>query len=151
MPFTSRSILAVAAALTAVSVVPLTAEAQIEPLVLAKEDAREVAPGSSFQLALGSTVRIRGTDLHVTFQRVVEDSRCPVNVQCVWAGEVTLELGFRTGDGPERTHTLVLPGGGGAPLNVGPLGIREAWVTPARDPARPLQPYVLRLRLDLTE
>jgi hypothetical protein len=151
MPSTSRSILAAAAALTALLAVPLTAAAQTDPVVVAQADAREVAPGSSFRLALGSTVRIRGTDLHVTFDRVVEDSRCPVNVLCVWAGEVTLELGIRTGDGPEQTHTLVLPGGGGAPQNVGPLGIREAWVTPPRDPAQPLQPYVLRLRLDLTE
>jgi hypothetical protein len=151
MPSTSRPLLVVAAALTALWVIPLAAAAQTEPVVVAQADAREVAPGSSFQLALGSTVRIRGTDLHVTFERVVEDSRCPVNVVCVWAGEVTLVLGIRTGDGPARTHTLVLPGGGGAPLNAGPLGIREAWVTPPRDASRPLQPYVLRLRLDVAE
>jgi hypothetical protein len=151
MPSAVFPVVVAVTALAAISLLPHAAGAQIEPLVVAQADVREVAPGSGFRLALGSTARIRGTDLYITFERVVEDSRCPVKVQCVWAGEVTLELRIRSGDAAEQTHTIVLPGGGGAPLNVGPLGIREAWVTPPRDPARPLQPYVLRLRLDLAE
>lgn len=47
----------------------------------------------SLTLAPGQSVTLGEVDpLRVTFQRVVGDSRCPVGVQCVWAGEAEVEL-----------------------------------------------------------
>ena len=41
----------------------------------------------------------RGT---VSFIRVVEDSRCPTGVNCVWEGDATVEVGVQTVGLPER-------------------------------------------------
>ena len=44
-------------------------------------------------LRVGDAVRVGGRDpLTVTFRRVAEDSRCAVDVQCVWAGDAEVEL-----------------------------------------------------------
>jgi len=42
-----------------------------------------------FSLSLGQKVFISGENLEITFREVVEDSRCPRGVTCVWAGRVT--------------------------------------------------------------
>jgi hypothetical protein len=54
----------------------------------------DVPLGSTFQLSIGQTARLKSEDLAITFRDVLEDSRCPVDVQCVWAGhaKVALEL-----------------------------------------------------------
>jgi len=49
-------------------------------------------PGSEFALALGKTATITGTAARMTFRQVSDDSRCPVDVQCVWAGDAKIEL-----------------------------------------------------------
>jgi hypothetical protein len=41
-------------------------------------------------IAVGSTARASGAV--VTFQRVVSDSRCPLNAACVWAGDAVAEF-----------------------------------------------------------
>lgn len=151
MPATARAVHAAAAALLALAALPRGAQAQIEPPVIAHAELWEVASGSVVNLRLGSTVRIRGTDLHVTFEQVTEDSRCPVNVTCVWAGQAAVELRIRLGDGAELSQTLVLPAGTATVLEAGPLLVRDASLGPPRDPTRPLQPYVLRLRLAVEE
>ena len=51
--------------------------------------------GREFTLRPGESVTIQSTDLRVSFQGVVEDSRCPADATCVWAGDavVALEVG----------------------------------------------------------
>jgi hypothetical protein len=44
------------------------------------------------KLAVGQTAVIAGEPLTVRFDRVVEDSRCPTNVQCVRAGEAKVAI-----------------------------------------------------------
>lgn len=46
--------------------------------------------GEPFTLGIGQTAEVEG--LRVTFTRVLEDSRCPVDVVCVWAGNAKVEL-----------------------------------------------------------
>jgi len=57
----------------------------------------ELAPGQSAQ---ASTVR-------VTFEGVASDSRCPVDVVCVWEGDavVRLLLSHPEGNGTKELHT----------------------------------------------
>lgn len=58
-------------------------------------DARvqEPAPAEgTVVLSIGAPKRAPGTDLTVTFEAVVSDSRCPTGVQCVWAGEVAVRI-----------------------------------------------------------
>jgi hypothetical protein len=48
-----------------------------------------------FQLAVNETVHVAGSSLSVTFFNVTEDSRCPADAVCIWAGQVTVEVGVR--------------------------------------------------------
>ena len=49
--------------------------------------------GKEFALKVGQQLKLDGVDLKVKFTGVPQDSRCPTNVNCVWAGnaEVALE------------------------------------------------------------
>lgn len=82
---------------------------------------------------LGERVYVDGPS--VTPLAVLEDSRCPRDVQCVWAGR--LRLNVRVHLGPrEETHELVL----GNPVHVaeGSLELVEALPQPAAgEPIRP--------------
>ncbi len=52
-----------------------------------------VEDGGTIQLAVGDSVTVGGVGtLVMTFERVASDSRCPPDVQCVWQGEVTVQL-----------------------------------------------------------
>lgn len=44
--------------------------------------------GEEFSLSLGQTAVMRGENLEITFEEVLEDSRCPKGGICVWAGRV---------------------------------------------------------------
>jgi hypothetical protein len=57
-------------------------------------------------LRYGEERRVDGTVLRVSFGSVLEDSRCPVDVTCVWAGNAKVEIGIAMGTGP--THPLQL-------------------------------------------
>ena len=50
--------------------------------------------GKEFAIKVGQQLKIEGADSQVKFNGVPQDSRCPTNVNCVWAGnaEVSLEL-----------------------------------------------------------
>lgn len=50
------------------------------------------APGDTFGLAVGQTATISPDQLTVTLVRIIEDSRCPANVSCVWSGQLIVEL-----------------------------------------------------------
>lgn len=41
--------------------------------------------GEEISISFGEIVRIKGTDLEITFAELVSDSRCPEWVQCFWA------------------------------------------------------------------
>jgi hypothetical protein len=62
--------------------------------------------GENFDLRIGETVTIAGEPLIVSFDRVVEDSRCPTNTTCVWAGTAVVQLGLRTSDSVRGTLNL---------------------------------------------
>ncbi|MBI1731088.1 hypothetical protein HYR53_10815 [Candidatus Acetothermia bacterium] len=48
----------------------------------------DVHVNQTFTLGLGATAKVMEANLLVTFVDVVEDSRCPVDVTCVWAGNL---------------------------------------------------------------
>lgn len=68
--------------------------------------------GQRVDLKTGQTVSITGEDLAIKFLEVVNDSRCPSNVVCVWVGEVTVitEIAYR---GSVYQKTLVKSGASG--------------------------------------
>jgi hypothetical protein len=52
----------------------------------------QVQTGREFDLGFGQEVQVKGTSLSVRFAGVWEDSRCAVDVQCVWAGNAIVRL-----------------------------------------------------------
>ncbi|HEX8242265.1 MAG TPA: hypothetical protein VF541_02170 [Longimicrobium sp.] len=52
----------------------------------------QVRLGENFRLTLGQTAVLAGEPLTVRFATVLEDSRCPVGVQCVRAGEGRIQV-----------------------------------------------------------
>jgi hypothetical protein len=77
-----------------------------EPTPLASE--APLPLGEPFTLQEGETAAIAGS-LGVTFESVVGDSRCPVDVDCVWAGnaEIVLEVA-KDGEEPASIHLNTL-------------------------------------------
>lgn len=65
-------------------------------------------PGEAFSLSVGQRVTLDTVHASVRFLQVSDDSRCPSQVQCVWAGDgaVMLEVAPADGDAAEDTlHT----------------------------------------------
>ena len=63
-------------------------------------DTKEVALRQQFKLKVGQEVRIREAGIKVRVNGVVEDSRCPTGVQCIWAGngKVSVKLSKAGGE-----------------------------------------------------
>lgn len=56
------------------------------------------APNREFSLAPGQSATVRGTDLTITFNYVLSDDRCPIEVECAASGPVTVSLTVQQGD-----------------------------------------------------
>jgi hypothetical protein len=56
------------------------------------EEAKSVNLGVKVTLAPGASVSSKSGEVKVRFVAVTEDSRCPRDVTCVWAGEVKVQL-----------------------------------------------------------
>jgi hypothetical protein len=93
------------------------------------QTAVSVEPGVSFTLAPGQAATVRGTNTRITFKQVREDSRCPVDVTCVWEGDAKTEIAVSREGGAEETRTLSLrPPGNEA--QAGRLTIRFVGLSP---------------------
>lgn len=87
-----------------------------------------VEPGASFALAPGQSATVRGTNTRITFELVREDSRCPIDVTCVWAGDAKIEIAIDPNDGAgTRTLSITPPNN---ETRVGSLRIRFVGLTP---------------------
>jgi hypothetical protein len=59
-----------------------------------------------FSLGIGQSASIDGEKLVIKFKAVLEDSRCPINVVCVWAGNGKVEFEVIDIDGQNKTVIL---------------------------------------------
>ncbi len=77
--------------------------------------------GEPFTMEVGETAAFGDGVSTLTFTEVALDSRCPVDVTCVQAGEAIARFRFFYGDG-EDAFELELPGGrpGAVPLDEAP-------------------------------
>ena len=57
-------------------------------------------------LAPGQSTAVTGTDLTITFHSVVNDERCPSEIECAASGPVTVSLSIQQGDGDPTDFTL---------------------------------------------
>ena len=67
----------------------------------------EAAVNSEFTLARDQSARIKTTDMTITFNSVLSDDRCPIEVECAASGPVTISLSIqREGDDFPNNVTL---------------------------------------------
>jgi hypothetical protein len=88
----------------------------LAPLALAV--APQLAPASMVTTGLHRWQRIAGKRLRA--DRVVEDSRCPMNARCVWAGRATVRVTLNDG---KRTRTANVALGESIPFAGGQLAL----------------------------
>jgi hypothetical protein len=55
---------------------------------------KSVAPGDTVTLGVGEAVPVKGTSTSLRFVGLIEDSRCPRDTTCIWAGEVKVRIEF---------------------------------------------------------
>jgi hypothetical protein len=55
--------------------------------------------GRPFTLRVGRQIALQGQELRLRFAEVTQDSRCPVDVTCVWAGNAAVRLWMSNGNG----------------------------------------------------
>ena len=48
--------------------------------------------GQEFVIKPGQTVAIKHTKINIMFDSVLSDSRCPIKLRCVWAGNAEVKL-----------------------------------------------------------
>jgi hypothetical protein len=69
--------------------------------------------GREFELKMGQTARLSTVALRLTLRAITEDSRCPIDVVCVWQGNARAVIEVQVGeDGPSselRLNTGVPP------------------------------------------
>jgi hypothetical protein len=83
----------------------------------------------AFSLPIGKTAAINGSGTRLTFRLVREDSRCPTDVTCIWAGDAKIDVTISRNGSSDDTRVLSLtPPNNEATL--GDLQIRFVGLTP---------------------
>jgi hypothetical protein len=69
------------------------------PAIRANSTARKTSPrlGREFELRVGQSVSLYRRNLSIKFVAVADDSRCPSDVTCVWAGNARVQLKVTNG------------------------------------------------------
>ena len=76
---------------------PATDPSRPDRIEHAGQAAQAAQLGEPFQLGFGRSADVAGAGLRVTFVRIDGDSRCAVDVVCVWAGDATVSLRLERG------------------------------------------------------
>ena len=66
----------------------------------------QVGVGQDFDLAAGHAAKVSNTPITIIFRSIAADSRCPSDVQCVWAGDGAVKLGIQSTTSPSQETTL---------------------------------------------
>ena len=65
----------------------------------------EAVAGKPFELKAGATASLPN-GARLTFEEVNEDSRCPADAQCIWAGDAVVTVTLKTPKASAEKHQL---------------------------------------------
>ena len=99
------------------------------------------------QLAPQEQAAYESQGLTVEFIRVVDDSRCPSDVTCVWAGEVKVQVATRTGTAEPVQHEIKA----GESATVGAFRVAVVNVQPVPVSTRQIPPEEYRVTLKVEQ
>ena len=66
----------------------------------------QVQPNTAFDISVGQEARVVGSSMAIRFRAVTDDSRCPSDVQCVWAGNAIAQLRLTSSGQPAVDASL---------------------------------------------
>lgn len=88
----------------------------------ARADAPELDLNEPFTLAGGQEGLIAAEDLRLRFTEVLEDSRCPTQVECFWTGQARIAVTVAPPGGPATNLTFNTNPAPGQTVKVGTAG-----------------------------
>ena len=103
---------------------------------------RTVERPGDFDIELGETVLLGGTNLQLTFSVVQQDSRCPSDVVCVTEGNAVITISTDTGGILRKDYDISIPGLVFTPyefndvVRIGDLAIKLVELNPYPDTSR---------------
>lgn len=117
----------------------LQACASVEKTIVAE-------PGVAFSLHVGETAVLKGNGTRITFNKVTQESRCPTDVVCVWAGDASIDISLSPEQGAAESRVLTLSSPN-SEAQIGDLIIRFAALAPYPSTPGPIAPrrYVAEL------
>lgn len=101
----------------------------------------------------GQTVELAGQYIVLTFVKVLQDSRCPMDAVCIQPGDATILIGWgsTTGERGEVEVTIGPEGKGSAQFGKFTITVTDLLPYPAASQPTPdLQDYQVTLRVDFT-
>jgi hypothetical protein len=63
--------------------------------------------GQQFELKINQSASINSGEVKVNFLRVIEDSRCPADVDCVWSGQIQVAVNVSVKGSTPKTLSLI--------------------------------------------
>ena len=110
---------------TAVAVAALTFASLVfvaDPNARASADPLEPGVDEAFVLGGGQDATISGADLHLRFDDVLEDSRCPALAACFWSGQARVAVVATPATGVPATVVFNTNPAPGQTVSVIPVG-----------------------------
>ncbi len=109
----------------------------------------QVAMGRPFTLKLGDYVEVAGAQMLLTFSRVTQDSRCPIDVVCIRAGDATIDLRVSTARVESQTVSLTIGGNASATFDGYRITAQELAPAPRAGTPTPQGAYVVTLLVEV--
>ncbi len=103
-------------------------------------------PAPEFELGVGDIAILQGYGVTVRFEGVTGDSRCPVDVTCVWAGDAEASLRLAVNGASDTLitlHTTV----DDRSVTIGGVRLSLVGLSPAPTASTVIDPTSYRLRL----
>lgn len=75
-----------------ITILPLTSIIVLLPACSGQPASQTADFGQKIILPFDQKVSLANNELVIRFVEVINDSRCPVGVQCLWAGEVSVKI-----------------------------------------------------------
>ena len=94
-----------AAFLAVSALLPLSLAACASSAAGSGTDGDRIADGASFAMQPGQVVTL-ADDSHLRYLRLINDSRCPPDVQCVWAGDAVVAFEWSPPGGAAQQFEL---------------------------------------------
>lgn len=106
--------------------------------------------GREFTLRVGETAVVDDTALRISLDKVAQDSRCPVDVQCVWEGDAAVSVVITDPAAP-RSYELHTSGRYATEVTHGAYHVTLVRLDPVPRSTAPLSPGDYRATLRVSK